>query len=75
LLGRSFPPDQLATAVRLVIAEIVTERLPKRRRRSFPRVVKRKMSNYRLKRAHHRAWAQPTRPADQAVVIQPKTAN
>jgi hypothetical protein len=37
--------------------------------------VKRKMSTYHLKRARHRGWAQPTRPADQAVVIQPRSAN
>ncbi|MWK34388.1 hypothetical protein GEV43_10285 [Actinomadura sp. J1-007] len=33
--------------------------LPPRRLRSQPRVVKRKMSNYRLKRAHHRNRPQP----------------
>jgi hypothetical protein len=61
--------------MRLVVAEIVAERLPARRLRAFPRVVKRKMSNYRLKRAHHRAWTQPSRPVDQAIVIQPNPAN
>jgi hypothetical protein len=57
------------------VAEVVAERLPERRRRTFPRVVKRKMSGYHLKRAHHRAWTQPTRPAAEAVVILPKPAN
>ena len=33
--------------------------LPKRRLRSFPRAVKRKMSNYQLKRAAPRGWPQP----------------
>jgi hypothetical protein len=45
--------------------------LPKRRLRSFPRAVKRKMSNYQLKRAAHRAWPQPTMSSAQAVDILP----
>jgi hypothetical protein len=32
-------------------------------------VVKRKMSNFGVKRAKHRAWPQPTLPAAEAVVI------
>jgi hypothetical protein len=32
-------------------------------------VVKRKMSNFGVKRAKHRAWPQPTLPPAQAVVI------
>jgi hypothetical protein len=31
------------------------------------------MSGYKLKRAHHRTWPQPTKPAAEAVVILPKT--
>jgi hypothetical protein len=38
-------------------------------------VVKRKMSNYHLKRAHHRPWPPPTRPSKDAVVIHPTPAN
>jgi hypothetical protein len=38
-------------------------------------VVKRKMSNYHLKRARHRRWPQPTRPSNDAVVIHPTPAN
>jgi hypothetical protein len=45
--------------------------VPKRRLRAFPRAVKRKMSNYQLKRAAHRAWPQPTMPPAQAVGILP----
>ena len=45
--------------------------VPKRRLRSFPRAVKRKMSNYQLKRAAHRAWPQPTMPPAQAVDVLP----
>jgi len=43
--------------------------LPTRRLRAFPRVVKRKMSNYGVKRARHRAWPRPTLPPAEAVVI------
>jgi hypothetical protein len=32
-------------------------------------VVKRKMSNFGVKRSRHRAWPQPMLPAAQAVVI------
>jgi hypothetical protein len=32
-------------------------------------VVKRKMSNFGVKRARHRAWPQPMLPSAQAVVI------
>ncbi|WP_259471957.1 hypothetical protein [Streptomyces shenzhenensis] len=32
-------------------------------------MVKRKMSSYHLKRAEHRHWPQPTRAAQDAVVI------
>jgi len=34
-------------------------------------VVKRKMSNYKLKRAEHLAWPQPTRDSTEAVRIAP----
>jgi hypothetical protein len=49
--------------------EIAERLLPTRRLRAFPRVVKRKMSNFGVKRARHRAWPQPTLPPAQAVVI------
>ncbi|MGK5447098.1 hypothetical protein [Streptomyces radiopugnans] len=45
--------------------------LPPRRRRSNPRVVKRKMSNFGVKRAEHRTWPQPTRDPADAVTIAP----
>jgi hypothetical protein len=32
-------------------------------------VVKRKMSNFGVKRAAHRAWPQPTKPVIEAIVI------
>jgi hypothetical protein len=55
----------------MVVEELLTGLLPLRRLRAFPRAVKRKMSNYQLKRAAHRAWPQPTMPAAQAVGVLP----
>ena len=49
--------------------EIAEQLLPIRRLRAFPRVVKRKMSSFGVKRAKHRAWPQPTVPPDAAIVI------
>jgi hypothetical protein len=49
--------------------DLLERLLPVRRLRSQPRVVKRKMSNYRLKRAEHYAWPQPTRTGKQAILI------
>jgi hypothetical protein len=45
--------------------------LPTRRRRSNPRVVKRKMSNFGVKRSDHRHRAQPTRDPAEAVTLTP----
>ena len=59
----------LAVALTHTIAEINRRLLPPRRLRANPRVVKRKMSNYNLKRAAHRAWPQPTRPPTHAVRV------
>jgi hypothetical protein len=53
----------------VAVEELLTVLLPKRRLRAFPRAVKRKMSNYQLKRAAHRAWPQPTMPPAQAVGV------
>jgi hypothetical protein len=39
-----------------VAAEVLFELLPERRRRVNPRVVKRKMSNFGVKRPEHRNW-------------------
>ena len=53
------------------MAEILARLLPVRRRRSNPRVVKRKMSNFALKRSGHRNWPQPTRDPAEAIRIAP----
>ena len=43
-----------------LLRDLVAELLPERRLRLNPRVVKRKMSNYKLKRPEHADWPQPT---------------
>ena len=55
----------------MAVEELLTVLLPKRRLRAFPRAVKRKMSNYQLKRAAHRAGRQPTLPPALAVGVLP----
>jgi hypothetical protein len=52
-----------------VTGEIAERLLPTRRLRAFPRVVKRKMSSFGVKRAAHRRWPHPTMPPAHAVVI------
>jgi hypothetical protein len=53
-----------------LLAEIAEEVLPPRRNRINPRVIKRKMSNWRKKRPEHRHCPQPTKKFRQSVVIQ-----
>jgi hypothetical protein len=52
-----------------LLAELAEEVLPKRRHRINPRVIKRKMSNWRKKRPEHRCYPQPTKKFRQSVVI------
>lgn len=49
--------------------DLVRYMLPKRRHRTNPRVVKRKMSKFRLKRPEHAGWPQPTMPFRDAIVL------
>ena len=49
--------------------DLLTHLLPTRRLRSQPRVVKRKMSNFGVKKGAHRHWPQPTKPPAEAVTI------
>jgi hypothetical protein len=58
----------LARGVAWAIIEI-RRHLLTRRQRANPRVVKRKMSNFGVKRTAHTHWPQPTRPVLDAVVI------
>jgi hypothetical protein len=59
----------LAAGLAHATAEILHQLVPRRRLRSNPRVVRRKMSNFNVKRAEHRHWPQPTRTPAQAVRI------
>lgn len=60
-------PETLPGQYDRLLREIAAGRLPTRRNRSNPRVVKRKMSNFPLKREQHRHWPQPTRTFPEAV--------
>jgi hypothetical protein len=59
----------LATALLHAITEIVHELLPARRLRTAPRVVKRKLSNYNVKRPQHRHWPKPTLAPTHAIHV------
>jgi hypothetical protein len=59
----------LSLALPAVLSEITRELLPLRRLRAAARVVKRKMSNYGVKRAGHRNWPRPTRSPSEAINI------
>lgn len=52
-----------------LLREVRRQRLRPRRERWYPRVVKRKMSNWNKKRAEHRHPTQPTKPFREAVVV------
>ena len=59
----------LNAGLRFAVVEISDQLLPERRLRAAPRVVKRKMSGFPVKRAEHRNWPQPTRRAVDAVQV------
>lgn len=52
-----------------LLGEIGEEVLPERRNRINPRVIKRKMSNWRKKRPEHRRRPQPTKEFRETIVI------
>jgi hypothetical protein len=63
-------PQQLPALYQRLLRDMARKRLPKRRLRSNPRVVKRKMSNFKLKRAEHLTWPQPvTRSFREAIEV------
>jgi hypothetical protein len=62
-------PDQLPRLYRRLLGDIAAERLPARRLRSNPRVVKQKMSNFKLKRLQHTQWPQPTQPFRDSIAL------
>jgi Insertion element 4 transposase N-terminal/Transposase DDE domain len=67
-LQRTAPLDH-PRLYRQLLADLVRCPLPPRRNRSYPRVVKQKMSNFRVKAPHHRPWPQPTRAFRDAIVL------
>lgn len=66
-------PEQHEALYRRLLRDIARHRLPEREGRINPRVVKRKMSNFRLKRAEHQHWPQPSVPFREAVTITRRT--
>jgi hypothetical protein len=62
-------PDQSADWYQQLLHDIGQARLPQRDNRINPRVVKRKMSNFGLKREEHCHWPQPARNFSETVVI------
>ncbi len=64
--------EQQALYQRL-LHDIAAKRMPERRTRSNARVVKRKMSNYKLKRPEHLRPAKPQGSFEDAVVVQAPT--
>ncbi|MEO3845717.1 MULTISPECIES: hypothetical protein [unclassified Streptomyces] len=66
----TIPPEHLAAALPDGLREITVRLLPTRRRRSNPRVVKRKMSSFRVKRTSITPGRSSPDPAD-AVTVAP----
>jgi hypothetical protein len=67
-------PEQRPQLYARLLRAIAAKRLPPRRLRSNPRVVTRKMANFKLQRAAHAHPAQPCAPFPTAVQIQPPPA-
>jgi hypothetical protein len=66
---RAVPPSALSSALEQAADELLFELLPPRRLRANPRVVKRKMSNYAVKRAAHRNPPKPTGRPDDITIL------
>ena len=62
-------PELLPQLYQRMLRDIAAERLPERRLRTNPRVVKRKMSKFHLKRPEHYHWPQPTCSFREAVAL------
>lgn len=63
-------PHQPAPAwYQRLLRELRRQRLRPRRERWYPRVIKRKMSNWKKKRPQHRHPPQPTKPFHKAIVL------
>jgi Insertion element 4 transposase N-terminal/Transposase DDE domain len=62
-------PEQQPQLYERLLRDIARYQLPERDHRNHPRVVKRKMSNFHLKRAEHRQWPQPSKTFRAAVSL------
>src|SRR3954454_13458769 len=63
------PHIDTGTWYQRLLREVRRQQLRPRRDRWYPRVIKRKMSNWRKKRPEHRRPPQPTKPFREAVVL------
>ena len=62
-------PELLPGLCRRLLRELADPLLPEREPRSEPRVVRRKVIKWPLKRLEHQRWPQPTRPFWQAIEL------
>lgn len=75
LVCDSLPEFQLVVSAqhpdlyRRLLQDIARHRLPERDNRINPRVIKRKVLKFPVKRKHHRQWPQPSTPFSAAVVM------
>jgi hypothetical protein len=67
--------EQVGALYSRLLDDIAAQRLPERRPRVNPRVVKQKMSSFKLKRAEHYRPPKPTGSFGDALVIQPEPAD
>jgi hypothetical protein len=63
-------PEQVGALYTRMLSDIAAKRLPARRPRVNPRVVKQKMSNFKLKRAEHYRPPKPAGSFRDAVIVQ-----
>ena len=62
-------PEEHARLYRRLLADVAAERLPSRRARVNPRVVKRKMTKFPVKKPEDRQRRQPWRPIAESLVL------
>ena len=62
-------PEQQPQLYERLVRDMARYQLPERDHRNHPRVVKRNMSNFHLKRAEHRQWPQPSKTFRAAVAL------
>lgn len=62
-------PEQLPRLYQRLLNDIARHRLPERDNRSNPRVVKRKMSKFKVKRKEHSHCPQPSKSFQEVIVI------